>query len=164
MLQKLSNIIFLGAFVFASTDLVSQTRQDTSCNVDIFIKEFNVYVQGKVNFNNSAWLNNGDSLSFFLYDCKGAMRLKLMNRKGKVKEEGEFINSLDTLKEYTTLLDSLGIGKIIISQYFEPLKQGEWKYYDVKTGKLIKKETYTSGILNPVSHDTATKKKKRVLK
>ena len=68
----------------------------------------------------------------FLYDCKGEMYLKLYKNQTLIKE-GNYINSLDTLKMYAYNIDPFD-GKIyiLVRSYFEPLKCGTWIYYDEK--------------------------------
>jgi len=60
--------------------------------------------------------------------------------------QGQYVSSIDTLKEYATKFnlqgDALGI---IVSKYFEPLKDGLWVYYK-KNGKLLRKEQWSNGI------------------
>jgi len=52
-------------------------------------------------------------------------------KNNRIYEKGSYINSLDTLKQYTssrgttTVLDEKRIGKRIF-RYFEPLRNGEW--------------------------------------
>lgn len=74
----------------------------------------------------------------YLYDCKGKMYLKLYKNNVLISE-GNYANSLDTLKEYVYDIDPFtGSCYLLVSSYFEPLKQGYWKFYD-KNGRYLKK-------------------------
>jgi hypothetical protein len=82
-----------------------------------------------------------------LFDCKGAMHIDIFNGKNKI-ESGSYINSIDTLKEYVTKTN-IGINtksEIIVKRYFQPIRDGEWFYYN-KLGHVYKKENYVKGII-----------------
>jgi hypothetical protein len=82
---------------------------------------------------------------FVLIDYRGASYCEVF-KNNKLYEKGYYLNSLDTLKTYTSTrdpgLNGRGKGKKILA-YFEPLRNGEWIIY--KNGKPIVRK-YIKGI------------------
>jgi len=70
------------------------------------------------------------------------------NKKG-IKVKGDYMASLDLLKQYMGQEDDFGEVEMFVQSYFQPLKTGVWKYYSKKE-KLIKEEYYEKGILKKV--------------
>lgn len=80
-----------------------------------------------------------------LLDCMGQMDIKVY-KGGKLIEEGCYVKSLDTLKRYV-YKNALGGGgkEITVGQYFQPLRNGVWIFYNQK-GQVLKRVTYLNGI------------------
>ena len=82
---------------------------------------------------------------FVFFDSRGASYCEVF-KNNKLYEKGYYLNSLDTLKTYTSNrnpgLNGRGKGKKILA-YFEPLRDGEWIIY--KNGKFIVKK-YIKGV------------------
>jgi hypothetical protein len=82
---------------------------------------------------------------FVFFDSHGASYCEVFNNN-KLYEKGYYLNSLDTLKIYTSNrnpgINGRGKGKKILA-YFEPLRNGEWVIY--KGGKPIIRK-YIKGI------------------
>lgn len=95
-------------------------------------------------------LEDGRILKIFLAECKGRMHLVCYKGKNKI-EEGNYINSLDLLKKYSKGVNALsGKRKITVKEYYQPLRSGEWLFYN-DNGKLIGKKQYVEGVLGNVS-------------
>ncbi len=69
-------------------------------------------------------------------------------KNNRIYERGNYINSLDTLKQYTssrgttTVLNERRVGKKIF-KYFEPLRNGEWVLF---TSKGLIRKQYFNGV------------------
>ena len=89
---------------------------------------------------------NNRFFKIFLKDCKGAMRLECYNlADSTLKEKGEYISSLALLSSYTHSVNgTTGEARIVVSKYYQPLRDGVWRYYD---SSEIRTETYKKGIL-----------------
>lgn len=81
-----------------------------------------------------------------LKDCKGALSLQCFNLTDSVlQQEGSYISSLELLSSYTHSVNATtGKTEVVVSKYYQPLKDGIWHYYD---SSGIKIETYDKGIL-----------------
>jgi len=125
----------------------SAFAQSKKCNLPILIDEYGIYKNfTKLNVKIKEDITEDSYMEVVLYDCMGAMQLKGY-KNNLVVVEGNYINSLDTLKACLKVLDPIELKEsIIIQKYFQPLKNGTWKYYDLQ-GKLIKQEEWQNGIL-----------------
>jgi hypothetical protein len=83
-----------------------------------------------------------------LKSCKGAMHLECYNLKDStLREKGTYISSLDLLKSYEKVYNlTKHKTEVIVSKYYQPLRDGNWYYYD-SAGNIIKKEVYNKGVL-----------------
>lgn len=84
----------------------------------------------------------------YMRDCRGEMKFEAYSND-HVIIQGEYVNSLDTLKHCVVVDDGHDPDQpmvVKVEQYFEPLKDGVWKYYDDQ-GNLVKKEIWERGIL-----------------
>ena len=92
-------------------------------------------------------IGSSKKLSIQLLDCKGRMSVRCYNSNNVKIEEGNYINSLDLLKKYSNVVDiSTKKTRIKIYSYYQPLRTGEWLFYD-NNGVLITKKVYEKGIL-----------------
>ncbi|MBW7943714.1 MAG: hypothetical protein H3C64_15360 [Candidatus Kuenenia stuttgartiensis] len=82
----------------------------------------------------------------FLKDCKGAMKLECYNLSDStLKEKGEYTSSLALLSSYISSVNgTTGETKILVSKYYQPLRDGIWEFYD---SAGIKSKIYKRGIL-----------------
>ena len=92
-------------------------------------------------------LRRVDSAEVEIYNDMGKSYLKLFQRGGNIKYEGEYIESIGLLHRYIEYMDPNSLEKSIrIQEYYQPLKDGKWIYYN-DTGKIIKEVTYAKGIV-----------------
>ncbi len=112
----------------------------------VHLKQFSAYfLPDSCNCQMNIDLLSGGYLKLNLKDCRGEMSFKFIDTIKKNEIEGQYINSLDTLKRYSYERSAIdGNEDISILQYFEPLPNGIWKYF--KKGKIIKEEYYEKGI------------------
>ena len=92
-------------------------------------------------------LRDNTSLRINLYSCLGKMHVQVFD-SNKVKiEEGNYINSLDLLKRYSNAISpGNGTSRIKVYSYYQPLRSGEWQFYNSK-GILQMKKTYDEGTI-----------------
>lgn len=91
--------------------------------------------------------NTGNQLKLVLTDCVGMGTASEYYPNGKLHIKCNFVNSLDTLKEYLKISDLEGNETSIrVLKYFQPLPDGEMYEYD-KKGKLINRRIYKNGLL-----------------
>ena len=83
-----------------------------------------------------------------LEDSRGAMSVKTYTTNHVLIREGRYVNSIDTFKSCVVVEDPYNPGtrQVIVERYFHPLKNGLWRYYNVK-GKVIREERWSQGIL-----------------
>ncbi len=118
-------------------------------NIGFYLQEYDIKIYPKkLNCSDTltAELKNKIILKLYVKDCMGAM--KVICFKGEVKiSEGEYCNSLDSLKKYVLNLKAHGGEKeISVSTYFQPLRDGLWIYYN-NAGRIKYSEYYKKGIL-----------------
>lgn len=114
---------------------------------DIFLSDFKEYITPvKCKDSITHFLKDSSFLKLEIYNCMGEMKIKQFNRTGEILITGQYIASLDTLKEYLAVYN-LGdvIGRIEVHNFFQPLKDGVWVYY--QNGKEMRKEKYKQGML-----------------
>ncbi|GAO44443.1 hypothetical protein [Flavihumibacter petaseus] len=123
-----------------------------SQNRPIYLLEFDCTIQpisASCNEKISAELEDGTSLTVQLSDCKGRMHITQLKNK-IIVQEGDYINSLGLLRKYYTRVDGIsGKQSIRIFEYYQPLRNGTWRYYNDK-GKLIKQQMFNKGIEVPL--------------
>lgn len=91
-------------------------------------------------------LGNGKEIRIFLLDCKGKMSVECYKANKKI-EQGEYVNSLDLLKKYSYGVSGVtGKRKISVHEYYQPLRSGEWLFFNSR-GAVIDKKNYKDGIL-----------------
>ncbi len=123
----------------------SITKAQEYCKVPIEIDEagtsFRLFL-GNLEESTSDYIFVGD-----LHTCKGKLDLKIYTLDSMLLSQGSYIESLDTLKRYQTVFiedivlnkDDIFSEKIMVYSFFQPLKLGEWKYYD-ESGVVIRRE------------------------
>lgn len=128
--------------------------QNAGCSVSIFLSPGGVFDPAYYPFSvvteQPVKMIIGDTKYFLCYlkDCRGAMDFEAYEN-GKKMIEGRYINSIDTLKHCVIVNDGHNPDQpmvVKVEEYFEPLKDGVWKYYN-NQGKLVKEETWSKGIL-----------------
>lgn len=81
-------------------------------------------------------------------DFRGELTLNIEDRELGLNIIGQYINGLDLLKNqatiYNTSIDSLYIG---VSTYYQPLMSGEWRYYSIRTKKLLYTLIFKDGLI-----------------
>jgi len=91
-------------------------------------------------------LEDGRHLKIFLFECMGKMHIECYKDNRKI-EEGDYINSLDLLKKYSYGVNGItGKKRIKVREYYQPLRSGDWLFYDSK-GRLLYKKVYVEGVL-----------------
>lgn len=93
---------------------------------------------------------NNRFFKIFLKDCKGALKLECYRLADSLlQEEGSYISSLALLSSYTNSVNpTTGETKVAVSKYYQPLRNGVWRYYDYSG---IRTETYKRGVVVSVS-------------
>lgn len=92
-------------------------------------------------------LRDNKSLRISLYSCLGKMHVQVLDSNKMKIEEGNYINSLDLLKRYSNAVNSMSSeSRIKVYSYYQPLRSGEWLFYNGKGGLKMKK-TYNKGII-----------------
>ena len=92
-------------------------------------------------------LRDKKSLRISLYSCLGKMHVQVFD-SNKIKiEEGNYINSLDLLKRYSNAVSMRPLqSRIKVYSYYQPLRSGEWLFYNSK-GILQLKKRYDKGTI-----------------
>jgi hypothetical protein len=144
-IAMVKKILFaLGILIGASSFCGNQKK------ISIYIEEYNYFfTPQKINCLDTLVdkLDDGRTLRIFIYDCKGKMHLECFKGHQKI-EEGDYINSLDLLKKYSRAVNAIsGRREIIVREYYQPLRSGEWFFYNKNNGKLVDKKRYVQGIL-----------------
>lgn len=84
-------------------------------------------------------------ISYYITDTMGAGTVEIYSLDSVLIAKGSYINSLGVLREYAIDYNiETGECKTTILDYYRPLKDGVWYYYNNK-GLLIKKEYYSNG-------------------
>lgn len=138
-------IIFLIYYtILTNIDCLSQD----SSTIKIKIVEYNVvFYPGNCDSNYFFKINNDRYLEIKLFNCKGAMEVRCINKSKNVLEKGSYIGSLDTLKVYRTSINATTQKtKVIVMSYYQPLRDGKWYFY-YPNGKLKYIKYYSMGVL-----------------
>lgn len=86
-------------------------------------------------------------LKITVRDYKGEMHLKCFSKDSVLIEEGNYINSLELLVSYKYVIDGTSLKqRISVVNYYQPLRNGTWDFYD-SFGKILLKKKYDAGIL-----------------
>lgn len=114
---------------------------------DIFLSEYKEYITPrKCNDSIRHYLKDSSFLQLKLYNCKGKMSVKQYGRNGELLATGQYIASLDTLKEYVVVYSLSDNSETVkVHKFFQPLKEGEWIFY--QNGQERRREKYKRGIL-----------------
>lgn len=92
-------------------------------------------------------LRDNSSLCINLYSCMGKMKVQLFDSNKIKLEEGKYINSLDLLKRYSNAVNvTSSKSRINVYSYYQPLRSGEWLFYNSK-GLLRMKKIYDKGVI-----------------
>lgn len=121
-----------------------ETKEINSDIVQIFLKEFNIYFSpDSCNCKMQIELPNQQGiLKIAMTECKGTMQVLHFNLNNKLISDFKYSPSLDTFKRYSIGKSSInGIKKVFVLNYFQPLPNGIWKYYngdyDIKTIEYV---------------------------
>lgn len=140
----MKNLILALVFFFTYPQLISN-----DIRIRIFLSDYNYVVIPQNNQVDTivAKIDSRRTLNIFLKDFKGKMRIECLDSNLIKREEGNYINSLDILKRYSNSVDITTSREIIkVYSYFQPLRTGEWNFYNSK-GSLSIKKRYNNGIL-----------------
>lgn len=126
--------------------LLSLCKVSYAQQIEIYFSEFKTYLRPQKCDDTLRYFTSDSSLILVKLDnCEGASSFVVFNKKKEIKFSGYYAKSLDTLKQYVGVYDYKGdVLRIEVLKYFEPLKDGNWFYYE--NGKLIRREKYKSGI------------------
>ena len=139
-------------FSFMRKTLIMLLFSFTLCDytygqIDIFLSDYKEYITPrKCNDSITHYLKDSSFLNLKLANCKGKMSIKQYDRNGNLLLAGQYVASLDTLKEYVDVFNLVGeITAIKVYKYFQPLRDGIWVFYEMN--EIKKKEKYKRGIL-----------------
>jgi len=91
--------------------------------------------------------SDGGAAEIIVLNCWGKAIVKRYDKKGNLVFEGAYCESIGLLKTYILVEDLVsGQRSYVVFTHYEPLKDGNWIYYNSK-GKIKKKEVYKKGIL-----------------
>jgi hypothetical protein len=93
-------------------------------------------------------VDDGNFLKIHLTDVRGEMDVEYCAKDSGVLEKGHYINSLSLLRTYSEFVNgTTGRQQIRVVEYYQPLRDGIWYFYD-RNKKLIDKKTYNRGVLS----------------
>ncbi|GAB2834268.1 hypothetical protein [Ferruginibacter profundus] len=99
-----------------------------------------IILSDSVNINDTIIYNHTENtyFRFVFFDTRGKCYCEVY-KNNKLYDKGYYESSLDTLKQYFSSPKGHGLrGKLTVSQYFEPVKNGLWtEHY-----KGIRRKTY----------------------
>lgn len=141
-MKKIYVFIFLLTFVLIS-------YPQSNCKISIRVKT--EVIDRFINFHLGEFnkkLDNGYTIKGTLETCKGLMNIEIYNEDSILINRGSFIESLDTLSHYVSVftVDFVDTEEIVVTPYFQPLKNGIWYFYDEK-GNFFSKKMYQSGVI-----------------
>jgi hypothetical protein len=115
--------------------------------LSIFIEEQHMYIDIKqLNRPDTFMLSDKRYLVISFKSYRGASDFSVFGKKTKPELTGHYLDALDTFKSYITAVNPFTLeSRLDIIKYFQPIKNGEWIYYN-KKGKIIKKTEYTKGV------------------
>jgi len=128
----------------------SKAQNNPQLHIPIYLSNYGdryLYLPDSIKLNDTIRMDYSASIhfKFVFFDYRGASYCEVF-KNNKLYEKGYYLNSLDTLKTYTSTrnpgLNGRGKGKKILA-YFEPLRNGEWIIY--KSGKPIVRK-YIKGV------------------
>jgi len=137
--------ITLSILFCISMNCMSQVND--ACSIDIFIDvPIGNYLEvNKVPDTIKSKLSNGEYIEVELEDCKGAMKIKVSDEEYYIRIIGRYSNSLDIFKHYVYYIEPVTLKEEIkVEEYYYPLKDGTWKYYN-KKAELVKEVSYDMG-------------------
>ncbi len=138
------NIIKLGVVTF--TFAFCSFSHKNGPRHKIIVKEYeglSFRPSGKKNEQISRSLKKG-FVKITLYDVKGRMHLEYFSKDSIIMETGNYLNSLDLLKKYSYATSPAGTF-IYVTEYYEPLRNGIWRFYD-STGMFKDSIFYERGV------------------
>lgn len=141
-MKKIYVFIFLITFALIS-------YPQSNCKISIRVKT--EVIDRFINFHLGEFnkkLDNGYTIKGTLETCKGLMNIEIYNEDSILINRGSFIESLDTLSHYVSVftVDFVDTEEIVVTPYFQPLKNGIWYFYDEK-GNFFSKKMYQSGVI-----------------
>ena len=128
------------------TNFLSTIKSESQDFVPVIFREYGVQINSIEKLNDTVYYekSSNESFKFVFRDHKGKCYCERII-KGNIYEQGNYENSLDTLKRYISTRKSTGkTSPITVQSFFEPLKNGIWITY--KNKKELK-ETYVMGVL-----------------
>ncbi len=120
----------------------------TKCEAQstIFLEEYSINIDPVKCIDTVEKKRGSKKIVLYIKNCMGEMYCEVYE-KNILIEKGNYLNSLDTLTGYSVLVPrgNSEPPKIIVRKYFQPLRDGEWFFYDPRKKKVSKKY-YDTGI------------------
>lgn len=118
--------------IFTIFLLLSVISYSQNKYVKIYLPQYSTYFDIPDSYNigdTLIWKVTKDKyIKIVFFDLRGRSYCEVYDGEN-LMEKGHYINSLDTLKRYSSSVSAMGKrkkSKISILKYFQPLKDGEW--------------------------------------
>lgn len=145
---KLSFILSMLLIIMASLNISYAQYAlslESNNNIPIYFREYGVLISRVDKLGDTIHYQKSSIENFKIVfrDVKGSCHYQRYV-KGILFEEGNYANSLDTLKRYVSGRTNYGVPTpISVQSYFEPLKNGVWISYKSKKQTI---QTYEMGV------------------
>ena len=103
------------------------------------IKQY--YLPTKLMDYDSISMGKNKIFKFYLTNETGEMKFEIILNKN-ILIKGSYSNSLAVFKRYGESFNSDGSSEMTVNDYYYPLRDGDWIFYDVKTKKSKQKKYY----------------------
>jgi len=141
---------YLTAILLIFACLSSSAQDSNNCKIVLHYQTIlgvNIYAYANPEWKFRDYYRSDDTITFKFHveDCMGQGHMDTYKDRVLIARQ-YFINSLGTLKAYTTNINAVTLEEwISVETYFEPLEDGIRSYYD-STGNIIKKQKFKRGI------------------
>jgi len=138
---------FMIKIIALTTLLIFALSYTASSQIDIYLKEYKTYITPAKCKDSLIHYNKDSSyVKIDLFNCKGKMSIKELDRHGTLVATGQYQASLDTLKQYVDRFNLSGdLMDVTVGRYFQPLRDGVWIFYE--NGLPARQERYKRGVL-----------------
>ena len=130
-----SKQILFSIFIFIVSCIACCGQEN---NVKILLPQYGTYFDLPQNYkigDTLVWKVTKDKyVKIIFFDFRGKSYSEVFDGKNLI-ERGYYVNSLDTLKRYSSSNNRGKQGRISVLKYFEPLKNGSW--IEMRQGKLV---------------------------